>query len=69
MVPVSLVLGLIMIGTGVYIAFNSLVNWTSEIHSDEDLLLIFVIFIVPFFVVGGLLLRKYDKDRKKEKNS
>ena len=69
MIPVSLVFGLIMIGTGVYTAFNSLVNWTYEIHSDEDLLLIFVLFIVPFFVVGGLLLRKYDKDRKKEKNS
>jgi len=28
----------------------------------------FLIFVLPMFVGGGLLLRKFDKDRKKEKN-
>ena len=28
-----------------------------------------LIFTVPMFAIGGFLLRKYDRDKKKEKNS
>ena len=43
-----------------------------KIRFEEDalyaFLLGFAIIPVPLFVIGGLLLRKYDKDRKKLKN-
>jgi len=60
----SLVFGLILIGAGVY-----MMSEIMKIRFEEDallsLLLGFAIIPVPLFVIGGLLLRKYDRDRKK----
>jgi len=65
----SLVFGLILIGIGLYLVFLILgINPTGSSEAMQ-LLTGFVIGILvlatPFFVVGGLLLRKYDRDRKK----
>ena len=65
----SLVFGIIVIGVGLYFLFIPI---PSETGSDEELvdtLIAKLILVVPAFVIGGLLLRKFDKDRKKEKNS
>ena len=62
----SLVFGLIMIGAGVY-----MISEIMKINLPDEnplivLLLGFAIIPVPLFVIGGLLLRKYDRDRKKK---
>jgi len=60
----SLVFGLILIGVGIYILL------IVKTYSDVDLvwdMFVRLVIAVPSFVIGGLLLRKYDKDRKKEK--
>jgi len=62
----SLVFGLICIGVGLYFFF--IVD--PEMEAPLELLIIAkLIFLIPLVVIGGLFLRKYDKDRKKEKNS
>jgi len=63
---VSLVIGLILIGVGIYVLFivpTFLV--TNEFF--WIMLIVRLVFTIPLFVIGGLLLRKYDRDRKKEK--
>jgi len=62
----SLVFGLIVIGAGVFMTSDLLKTKIT----DEDPLLMFLlgfaVIPVPLFVIGGLLLRKYDKDKKKK---
>ncbi len=61
----SLIFGLILIGTGIYL-ISEVMNYSFDEESALfSYLLGFVIFPVPLFVIGGLLLRKYDRDRKK----
>ena len=62
----SLVFGIILIiigaGIGVY-----WLGWASSGIAESGLfatVLAGLILMVPMFVIGGLLLRKYDKDRK-----
>jgi len=67
----SLVFGLILIGKGLVIMFAIGYFW--NVNYDEYsiwvIAIIFLILCVPFFVAGGLFLRKYDRDKKKERNS
>jgi len=58
----SLVIGLALIIAGFF-------NILYQAEQVEDLVIytIEVIIGIVLIVVGGLLLRKYDKDRKKEK--
>ncbi len=58
----SLVFGLILIGVGIYILL------IVKTYSDVDLvwdMFVRLVISIPSFVIGGLLLRKYNKDRKK----
>ncbi len=61
----SLVFGFLTIGLGVY--FEYLAFFFSAIISGYDLFSYFLWGII-LFVIGGLLLRKFDNDRKKEKS-
>ena len=66
---VSLVFGMILIGFGLFITLWMFVEMV-QVGDRENFALYgfaFLIVPVPIFVVGGLLLRKYDRDRKKEK--
>jgi len=60
----SLVIGLILIlgGFGMFLVGND--DPTLEWHF---FFLAQLIIAIPLIVVGGLLLRKYDRDKKKEK--
>ena len=62
----SLVFGLILIGAGVYLMSEIMKLSFDEEYALLSLLLGFAIIPVPLFVVGGLLLRKFDRDRKKK---
>ncbi len=62
----SLVFGLILIGVALYIIFVVPTSSTSDALFD---LLARLTLGIPMMVIGGLLLRKYDSDRKKEKIS
>ena len=70
----SLVFGLILIGIGLLIIFTIPLG-ANPTGDPEAMQLLYagmigmLIFGIPFLVGGGLLLRKYDRDRKKEKNS
>ncbi len=62
----SLVFGLILIGIGLYFITDVLINF--QFYDKEDIGLIGLILLIiatPMFVVGGLLLRKFDRDRQK----
>jgi len=65
----SLVFGLMIIGAGIYVANGLWGFQQNEVDQFVFFLFGFAIVPVPLFVIGGLLLRKYDRDRKKEKNS
>lgn len=64
----SLVIGLALIIFGFYFIYEFLngVYYTDE--SMENALIGTFILAIPFIVGGALLLRKYDRDKKKEKN-
>jgi len=64
----SLVFGLILIGAGVAIAYNFLTSPSFYTGPDDAvaLLLGFAIIVAPLMALGGILLRKYDSDKKKE---
>jgi len=64
----SLVFGLISIGFGILFTLVWLIVLSSSEFNVEGFYLALIVSIV-LFVIGGLLLRKFDKDRKKEKNS
>ncbi len=63
----SLVFGMILIGAGLYFIFVV----TTSVTEEDAIFDLFARLIVgiPMMVIGGLLLRKYDRDRKKEKIS
>ena len=64
----SLVFGLILIGFGLYTIIDMVNNYQFyDEHDKGNVLLITLIMTVPMFVIGGLLLRKYDRDKKKDK--
>jgi len=64
----SLVFGLILIGFGLYTIIDMMNNWQFyDEHDKGTIALIYLIISVPMFVIGGLLLRKYDRDKKKDK--
>jgi len=60
----SLVFGFLAIGFAVVLEYEALTK--ADIISDDAFLIDFFGGII-FFAIGGLLLRKYDKDKKKEK--
>lgn len=61
----SLVFGLILIGSGVFFSFAVLELIAFDEFEDWVYPVAFLMFPLPMLVVGGLLLRKYDKDKKK----
>lgn len=63
----SLIFGLVAIGFGVVIVYDEIANFgsTDEISGLASLLAVGVAIIL--LAIGGFLLRKYDKDKKKEK--
>ena len=67
----NLVFGQVLIGKGLVIMF--VIGYFCNANYDEYpiwvIAIVFLILCVPFFVVGGLFLRKFDSDKKKEKNS
>ena len=64
----SLVIGLALIIFGFYLIIQAF-NTTYEVGEAFYELFAVLIISVPLIVGGALLLRKFDKDRKKEKNS
>ena len=69
----SLIFGMILIGFGLLFGLLMFVEMiqvanqlTEDVGTDGFGPLIIV---VALFAVGGLLIRSFDKDRKKEKNS
>jgi len=63
----SLVFGMILIGFGIFFGLLMFVEMIQGSNPEEvggPL-----IIVVALFAVGGLLIRSFDKDRKKEKNS
>jgi len=62
----SLVFGFIAIGFGVLIAYDALANSGGTVDPGLNLLFGMGLAII-LLGIGGLLLRKYDRDRKKEK--
>jgi O-antigen/teichoic acid export membrane protein len=64
----NLVLGFLLIGTGLVLGFFTLPYIGITISPVIEIIML-LIMTVPFFVVGGLLLRKYDNDRKLEKRT
>ena len=63
---VSLVFGLILIIIGFGIGVTWLMWVPSSEHPFEINVIIGSLVIFPFIVIGGLLIRKYDNDKKKE---
>jgi len=64
----SLVFGLISIGFGIFFSLVLLVGLASAEFNVEGFYFALIVTIV-LFAIGGLLLRKFDKDRKKDGNS
>ncbi len=63
----NLVFGLVLIGKGLVIMFVIGYFWNANYdeYSIWVIAIVFLILCVPFFVAGGLFLRKYDSDKKK----
>jgi len=62
----SLVFGLILIGAGVATAYSLLTSPSTDPDAGLGVLLGFAIIVAPLCALGGILLRKYDNDKKKE---
>ena len=66
----SLIFGIIIIGFGLYFLFNSLIGLAVSVTTYENYISIIAIGVgIIIIVIGSALIRKFDKDRKKEKNS
>jgi len=66
----SLVFGLISIGFGIFFGFF-IMNYIMP-HATLELwgrIIVWVGFTVPFLALGGLFLKKFNIDRKKENKS
>jgi len=68
----SLVFGLILIGVGLFLIYSGFAV-AFQTTGDSDFVVGYFAFSmvlsISAFAIGGLLLRKYDRDKKKEKNS
>jgi len=69
----SLIFGMILIGFGLLfglLMFVEMIQGANQLTEDVDSDGFGpLIIVVALFAVGGLLIRSFDKDRKKEKNS
>jgi len=69
----SLVFGLILIGVGLFfglLMFVEMIQAANQLTEDVGTFEFGpLIIVVAMFAVGGLLIRSFDKDRKKEKKS
>ncbi len=69
----SLVFGLILIGFGIFfglLMFVEMIQGANQLTEDVGTFEFGpLIIVVGLFAVGGLLIRSFDKDRKKEKKS
>jgi hypothetical protein len=63
---VNLVLGFLLIGIGSVLGFFTLPYIGITISPVTEIIML-LIMTIPFFLVGGLLLRKFDNRRKLEK--
>ena len=62
----NLVLGVVLIGIGSVLGFLTLPYFGITVSLANEIM-VFLIITVPFFVGGGLFLRKLDNHRKREK--
>ena len=59
-----------MIGFGLYFLYNSLIGFANSVTTYENYISIAAIGVgIIIIAIGSSLIRKFDKDRKKEKNS
>jgi len=67
----SLIFGLILIGFGIFFGLLMFVEMIQGGNPEDVGTYEFgpLIIVVALFAVGGLLIRSFDKDRKKEKKS
>jgi uncharacterized integral membrane protein len=69
----SLVFGMILIGFGIFfglLMFVEMIQGANQLTEDVGTFEFGpLIIVVGLFAVGGLLIRSFDKDRKKEKKS
>ncbi len=66
----SLIFGVIVIGFGLYWLYNSLIGLAVSVTTYENYISIIAIGVgIIIIAIGSALIRKFDKDRKKEKNS
>jgi len=66
----NLVFGLVLIGKGLVMMFVIGYFWNANYdeYSIWVIAIVFLILCVPFFVAGGLFLRKFVSDRNKAKS-
>jgi len=65
----SLVFGLILIGFGLVFGLLMFVEMIQGGNAEDDGTYGPLIIVAALFAVGGLLIRSFDKDRKKENKS
>jgi len=65
----GLVLGTVLILFGFFLISIILLSQAPTQEEWNDSLLSILIISIPMIVIGSLLLRKHDRDKKKEKNS
>ncbi len=66
----SLVYGLISIGFGIFFGFSIMIYIMPYATLELwERIIVWVGFTVPFLALGGLFIKKFDKDRKKENKS
>jgi Na+-transporting NADH:ubiquinone oxidoreductase subunit NqrD len=65
----SLVFGLILIGFGLVFGLSMFVEMIQGGNAEDDGTYGPLIIVAALFAVGGLLIRSFDKDRKKENKS
>ena len=61
----SLIFGVILIIIGMIFGAEALLFLPSGFDEEPvSATIVILILTIPFFVIGGLLLRKYDRDKK-----